>query len=76
MVESFCKSQAHPIVCLEELVGEMLSEKSKHQICPLGVWSEFPPQHEFLHQQLRVWKFHFPWREKKYQLLQLCMQQG
>lgn len=57
------EAQAHAVLSLEELMGEMLSEESKHQVGSLWIWPELPPQQKLLHHQLWVWEDRLSWRK-------------
>ena len=50
----FSKCRPHLLVRFEELVGEVLGEKSKHQAGTLGVGDKFPPDQELLSQHLSI----------------------
>lgn len=65
MVESLGEAQAHAVVGLEELVGEVLREEGKHEVGALGVRPERSPLQQPLNQQLRVRQFCLAWRGKK-----------
>lgn len=54
MCESFGVAQTHTVICLEELVGEVLREERKHEVGALGVRSELPSLQKPVNQQLRV----------------------
>lgn len=56
MTKSLCEAQTHAVEGLEELVGEVLCEKGKHEIGSLRVGPEGPPLEQPLHQHLRVRK--------------------
>lgn len=43
MTFSHCKRRTSLGIGFEELVGEMLSEESKHQAGSLWVWNKLPP---------------------------------
>jgi hypothetical protein len=50
MGEGPCEGWAHPVVGLEELVGEVLGEEGEHQIGSLRVRSELLSYQEARHQ--------------------------
>lgn len=54
MTESLSEAQTHAVEGLEELVGEVLREKGKHEIRALRVGPERPPLEQPLHHHLRV----------------------
>lgn len=54
MAQSLGKAQPHAVVGLEELVGEVLSEESEHEVGALGVGSESSSFQQLLDQHLRV----------------------
>lgn len=49
-------------VGLEELVGEMLSHESKHQIGSLGIGTKLLPPEKPFGQQFHIWQDWFPCR--------------
>lgn len=62
MTFSQCKSWSALRISLEELVGEMLSEESKHQAGSLWVWNKLSPHQKLLSQQLSIGKLLFTCR--------------
>lgn len=62
MTFSQCKSRSPLGIGLEELVGEMLSEESKHQAGLLWVWNKLSPHQKLLSQQLGIRKLLFTCR--------------
>lgn len=54
MSQSLSVAQSHTIICLEELVGEVLRKECKHEVGTLGVRSELPSLQQPVNQQLRV----------------------
>lgn len=62
MCQSLSVAQAHAIVGLKELVGEMLCEEGEHEVGALGVGSERPSLQQPLNQQLRVRQSSRAWK--------------
>lgn len=56
---SQCKRRAPLGIGFEELVGEVLSEESKHQAGSLWVWNKLSPHEELLSQHLGIRKLLF-----------------
>lgn len=62
MTFSPCKSRPPLGISLEELVGEMLSEESKHQAGSLRVRNKVSPHQKLLSQRLGIRKLLFTWQ--------------
>lgn len=54
MTKSLCEAQTHAVEGLEELVGEVLRKKGKHEIGTLRVGPERPPLEQPLYHHLWV----------------------
>lgn len=52
------------MVCLEELMGEMLRHEGKHQIGSLRIWPELLSLKETLHQHFGIRENRFACRER------------
>lgn len=56
MAERSGEGRAPLVVCLEELVGEVLGKEREHHVCALRVGNKLSPQQKLLHDQLRIRK--------------------
>lgn len=54
MSKSLSEAQAHTVVGLKELMGEVLSKEGEHEVGALGIGSECPSLQQPLNQHLRV----------------------
>ena len=61
MTKSLGEAQAHAVVCLEELVCEVLGKEGKHEVAALRAWSEGASAEQRLHQDLWIWELCFTW---------------
>jgi len=74
MAISFSEARPFLMVCLKELMSEVLGKECEHHICALWVRNKFSPQQEFLHNQLWIWELFLTW--KKSFLIARCSQKS
>lgn len=59
---SYSESGSFFHIGFEELVGEMLRKKCKHQAGALRVWDEMSPHQNLLGQEFRIRQLLFTWK--------------
>lgn len=61
MAQGFGETWTHLARSFEELMGEVLCKKGKHEVGALGVRDELPPEQEAAAQDLWIWQLLLAW---------------